>query len=93
MLRIDADAHVLETEKTWECMQGDDRTFGCETSDDLPYIMEIAGEDNLVVGTDYGHADSASELRALDGVLQNSKLISSVANKIVGANAKALYSL
>jgi hypothetical protein len=91
MLRIDA--HVLETEKTWKRMEGDDRTFGCETSDDLPYILEIAGEDNLVVGTDYGYADSASELRALDGVLQNSRVSSSVANKIVGANAQALYSL
>ena len=66
---------------------------GCESSDDLPYIMEIAGEDNLVVGTDYGHADSASELRALDGVLQNSKLSLSVAEKITGGNARALYSL
>jgi predicted TIM-barrel fold metal-dependent hydrolase len=55
--------------------------------------MDIAGEDNLVIGTDYGHADSASELRALDGVLKNSKFSSSVADKIVGANAKALYSL
>ncbi len=27
MLRIDADAHVLETEKTWEYMEGDDRKF------------------------------------------------------------------
>ena len=66
---------------------------GCESSDDLPYIMDIAGGDNLVIGTDYGHADSASELRALDVVLENFKLSSSVAEKIVGANAKALYSL
>ena len=67
---------------------------GCESSDDLPYIMDIAGEDNLVIGTDYGHADSASkELRALDGVLQNSKFSSAVANKIAGGNAQALYSL
>ena len=66
---------------------------GCESSDDLPYIMDIAGEDNLVIGTDYGHADSASELRALDVVLENFKLSSSVAREIVGANAKALYSL
>jgi hypothetical protein len=66
---------------------------GCESSDDLPYIMDIAGEDNLVIGTDYGHADSASELRALDGVLKNSKLSSSVADKIAGGNAMALYSL
>ena len=27
MLRIDADAHVLETERTWEYMEGDDRKF------------------------------------------------------------------
>jgi hypothetical protein len=27
MIRIDADAHVLETEKTWEYMEGDDRKF------------------------------------------------------------------
>jgi predicted TIM-barrel fold metal-dependent hydrolase len=66
---------------------------GCESSDDLSYIMDIAGEDNLVIGTDYGHADSASELRALDGVLKNSKFSSSVADKIVGVNAKTLYSV
>ena len=41
---------------------------GCETNDDLPYIIDTAGEDHLVVGTDYGHADSATELLALDGV-------------------------
>jgi hypothetical protein len=37
------------------------------------YIMPIAGEDNLVIGTDYGHADSATELNALNGVLKNSR--------------------
>ncbi len=66
---------------------------GCETSDDLPYIMQIAGEDNLVVGTDYGHADSATELGALQGVLQDRRLNSSAANKIVSENARALYGL
>ena len=66
---------------------------GCETVDDLPYIMSIVGEDNLVIGTDYGHADSASELEAIDGVLHNARLSSSVAEKVAGANAKALYSL
>jgi hypothetical protein len=49
--------------------------------------------ENLVIGTDYGHADNASELRALDGVQQNSRLSSSVAEKIAGGNAQALYSL
>jgi hypothetical protein len=66
---------------------------GCETSDDLPYIIQKVGEDNLVIGTDYGHADSATELCALDGILHNSSLNSSVARKIVGENAKVLYGL
>ena len=37
----------------------------CQTSDDLPYILEHVGDDNLVIGTDYGHNDTASEINAL----------------------------
>jgi predicted TIM-barrel fold metal-dependent hydrolase len=66
---------------------------GCETSDDLPYIIEAAGDDNLVVGTDYGHADSATELAALDGICRDPRLSPTVATKIVSDNAQALYSL
>ena len=66
---------------------------GCETSDDLSYIISHAGEDNLVVGTDYGHADSATELLALRGVLDDTRLSGSIANKIVSDNARALYGL
>jgi predicted TIM-barrel fold metal-dependent hydrolase len=66
---------------------------GCETSDDLPYVVDHAGEDNLVVGTDYGHADSATELLALRGVLNDQRLSRSVANKIVSDNPRALYGL
>jgi hypothetical protein len=32
--------------------------------------MPITGEDNSVIGTDYGHADSATELDALNGVMK-----------------------
>jgi predicted TIM-barrel fold metal-dependent hydrolase len=66
---------------------------GCETSDDLPYITRLAGEDNLVIGTDYGHADSATELNALNGILEDPRLAPAVAEKIAGANARALYGL
>ena len=37
----------------------------CQTDDDLDYILGYAGEDNLVIGTDYGHSDNASEIEAL----------------------------
>ena len=37
----------------------------CQTDDDLPYVLQYAGEDRLVIGSDYGHADTASELAVL----------------------------
>ena len=66
---------------------------GCETTDDLPYIIDNAGEDNLVVGTDYGHADSATELLAIEGVANDPSLSPEVKAKICGGNARALYNL
>jgi predicted TIM-barrel fold metal-dependent hydrolase len=66
---------------------------GCETSDDLPYIIQAAGDDNLVVGTDYGHADSATELGALEGICKDPRLTPTLAAKIVSDNARALYGL
>ena len=37
----------------------------CQTDDDLPYVLKYAGEDNIVVGTDYGHQDQSSEIEAM----------------------------
>jgi len=37
----------------------------CQTDDDLDHVLGYAGEDNLVIGTDYGHADNAAEIEAL----------------------------
>ncbi len=67
--------------------------IGCETNDDLPYVIDTAGDDHLVVGTDYGHADSATELLALDGVANDPRLTPEAAAKITGGNARALYNL
>jgi len=47
---------------------------GCETSDDLPYIIEHAGQGQPGRWHDYGHADSATELLALRGVLEDKRL-------------------
>ena len=44
-------------------------------------------------GTDYGHADSATELLAIDGVANDPRLSPEVKAKIVGENARALYNL
>ena len=65
----------------------------CQTDDDLPYILKYSGDDNIVIGSDYGHADTASELDALRNLKQTGELGAGVIDKILGDNPKALYGL
>lgn len=65
----------------------------CQTSDDLPYILDHVGDDNLVLGTDYGHNDTSSELNAMRKLKTDGKILGSSIDKILGSNAQALYSL
>src|SRR5581483_11681393 len=50
----------------------------CQTDDDIAYVLKYSGEDNLVAGTDYGHADTSSELEALKRLRQREDVSSSV---------------
>jgi predicted TIM-barrel fold metal-dependent hydrolase len=71
-----------------------DRIFvACETTDDIPYIVSKLGDDNIVIGSDYAHADSATELMALANLSADPRLTPALAKKIVSDNAKALYGL
>jgi predicted TIM-barrel fold metal-dependent hydrolase len=65
----------------------------CQVTDDLPYVLSYAGEENLVVGTDYGHHDTSTEIEALRLLRKNDKIGSGVVDKILGPNARALYGL
>jgi predicted TIM-barrel fold metal-dependent hydrolase len=65
----------------------------CQVTDDLPGILRVAGEDNLVVGTDYGHHDTSTEIEALRMLKKDGKISSAAVDKILGANARALYGL
>ncbi len=65
----------------------------CQTDDDLPYVLRYAGEHNLVSGTDYGHADTSSELEALQRLREREDVPPAVIDKILDANARALYGL
>ena len=47
---------VLRKNKIW---------VACQTDDDLPYVLKYAGDDMLIIGTDYGHNDTSSEILAL----------------------------
>ena len=49
-------SEVLRKNKIW---------VACQTDDDLPYVLKYSGDDMLVIGTDYGHNDTSSEILAL----------------------------
>lgn len=75
---------VLRKNKIW---------VACQTDDDLPYVLKYAGDDMLVIGTDYGHNDTSSEISALRKLREDGAVPTPVVNKILDDNARALYGL
>lgn len=65
----------------------------CQTDDDLPYVLQYSGEDQLVIGTDYGHNDTSSEILALRKLKEEGAVPVHVVSKILDDNARALYGL
>ena len=65
----------------------------CENSDDLPYIVQQAGADCLVIGTDYGHTDTSSDVDAIKIFKSRTDLPPEAKRKILSDNARALYGL
>ena len=65
----------------------------CQTDDDVPYVLQYAGEDNLVIGTDYGHSDQSTEIEALRNLRSHGGLEERAYRKITDDNARALYGL
>lgn len=65
----------------------------CENSDDIPYIVREAGEDCLVIGTDYGHTDTSSDVDAIKIFKNRTDVEPDVKRKILSDNARALYAL
>jgi len=65
----------------------------CQTDDDLDYVLDYTGEDNVVIGSDYGHADTSSELEALRHLRNEGKVPPAAIDKILDANARTLYGL
>lgn len=65
----------------------------CYVTDDLDYVLPCAGDGQLVIGTDYGHHDTATEIEALRIMRDDGRVPRDVANRILDDNARALYGL
>lgn len=64
-----------------------------QTDDDFPYVLKYGGEDNIVIGTDYGHTDNSSEVDAITIFRGNSSIGEAAKKKILDDNPRALYAL
>lgn len=64
--------------------------------DDIEYLVRLGAEDNLMIGTDYGHGDISANRSALDevhGWVDSERISESVAKKILETNPQAFYGL
>jgi predicted TIM-barrel fold metal-dependent hydrolase len=67
--------------------------ISCQTDDDVAYVAGYSGEDNLVIGTDYGHSDQSTEIEALRNLRESGQIEPALYKKITDDNARALYAL
>jgi predicted TIM-barrel fold metal-dependent hydrolase len=65
----------------------------CENTDDLPYVLSHAGDDRLMIGTDYGHHDPSTELNAIHLLRKDKRIAPAVVSKILETNPRKFYAL
>lgn len=63
----------------------------CQVGEDVPYIVQHAGENTLMIGTDYGHQDSSTELEALRTLGEKADISRQLHKKIVDDNPRRSY--
>jgi predicted TIM-barrel fold metal-dependent hydrolase len=65
----------------------------CQIGDDVPYLLNHTGQGAMMIGTDYGHADSSTELAALTTLKENGGISAEMHRKIVEDNPRRFYGL
>ena len=63
----------------------------CDVSEDLPWVIKYAGEENIVLGTDYGHKGIGTN--PASGLRDRGDLPREIIEKIELHNPKRLYAL
>ena len=65
----------------------------CEADEDIPYLLKYVGEDNLLIGSDYGHQDQSRDDGVVPTIKKRPDLPESVKGKILYDNPKRFYGL
>jgi len=64
-----------------------------QTDEDVPYLANALGSQNLVMGTDFGHNDLGSEVGAHQTLLARKDVEAGLASRINDTNARRLLNL
>jgi predicted TIM-barrel fold metal-dependent hydrolase len=65
----------------------------CEADEDIPYLAQYIGEDNLLIGSDYGHNDPAEERQLVATMTSRPDLTPALVDKIFLDNPRRFYGL
>jgi predicted TIM-barrel fold metal-dependent hydrolase len=94
--RDESTDHGYTYEKPTDIVRLNKFYITCQVDEDLPYIMQYTGEDHLIVGSDYTHADASGEMdfaRLLQERADKGDIPQGAVQKIAYDNARALYGL
>lgn len=65
----------------------------CEVDEDIPYLEACMGPDHLLLGTDYGHGDSATELDMVTKLRARTDVSEKSARRILVDNPSTFYAM
>jgi len=64
-----------------------------QMTDDIPGLVDEVGDDHLLIGTDYGHKDTATDIHAMRRLEEDGNLSPESVHKILDTNPAGLYGL
>jgi aminocarboxymuconate-semialdehyde decarboxylase len=64
-----------------------------EADEDIPYLTEYIGEEQMMIGSDYGHNDPSDEPELVRTMREREDLSAPLLNKILGDNARRFYNI
>ncbi|MEE9289598.1 MAG: amidohydrolase family protein, partial [Alphaproteobacteria bacterium] len=64
-----------------------------QMTDDIPGLVDEVGDDHLLIGTDYGHKDTATDIQAMRRLGDEGNLGPEQVHKILDTNPSTLYGL
>lgn len=67
--------------------------IACEADEDVPYIAKYTGEDNIIIGSDYGHRDPSEERQLVATMRAREDIPKDLTEKILCHNARRFYPL